>query len=329
MKEIIIVGSYCNTKKKLDCLIDLINKAKENGMDVLVYGRYPIPEHVQAMCDYWVYDKSNPIFKTERKSFIWHKNFGKKISREVEIDWGFAAIEQIIKSLGVVKSFSYEVAYWVNYDIDLSNFSEFKSLCLEKMKLCSCVMYPWPNLVGVCLTAIGFKVNESYARLKGVITKTNYDSILRSTNFIPEDIFKRMVEMSELDYFITDFYSPMKALINSSGERLHGSIPEEFEETKKYFGKCFIGTNRDRNIRVIYLAGVSEKIEEILFDFGNQKLSFLNLEPDHNKSIEIEIPGDAPIKFLIESINGNQINDLLDETLDSDYFRLNIIENSI
>lgn len=329
MKEIIIVGSYCNTKKKLDCLIDLINKAKENGMDVLVYGRYPIPEHVQAICDYWVYDKSNPIFKTERKIFIWHKNFGKKVSRVVEIDWGFAAIEQIIKSLGVVKSFSYEIAYWVNYDVDLTNFQEFKSLCLEKIDSCSCVMYPWPNLTGVCLTAIGFKVNESYARLKGVITKSNYNFIFKSTNFIPEDIFKRMVETSDLEYFISEEYSPMKASINSEGERLHGVIPDEFEKTKLYFGRCFIGTSKDRNSRVIYMSSVKERIEEISFDFGNQKISFSDLEPDHDKSIEIEIPGEAPIKFLIESINGNPINDLLDETLDSDYFRLNTIENII
>ncbi len=329
MKEIIIVGSYCNTKKKLDCLIDLISKAKENNMDILVYGRYPIPEYVQSMCDYWVYDKSNPVFKTSRKSFIWHKNFGKKISREVEIDWGFAAIEQIVKSLGVVKSFSYEIAYWVNYDVDLSNFEKFKSLCSEKLKSHSCVMYPWPNLVGVCLTAIGFSVNESYARLKGVITKSNYDSILRSTNFIPEDIFKRMVETSELDHFISEEYSPLQALINSSGERLHGSIPDEFKSTRSYFGKCFVGTNRDKNTRVIYMSLVKDKINEITFDFGNQKLSFYNLVPDSNKSIEIEIPGEIPNRLLIESINGNLINDLLDENLDQDYFRLNTIENSI
>ena len=327
MREIIIVGSYCNTKKKLDCLIDLITKAKKNNMDILVYGRYPIPEHIQNMCDYWVYDKSNPVFKTDRKIFIWHKNFGKKISRGVEMDWGFAAIEQIVKSLGVVKSFSYEIAYWVNYDVDLTNFQEFKSLCLEKMKSHDCVMYPWPNLTGVCLTAIGFKINESHSRLKGVITKANYEQIFKSTNFIPEDIFKRMIETSGIDYFISEKYSPMKASINSEGERLHGSIPDEFEKTRSYFGKCFIGTNRTKKARTIYMALVKGRIEEITFDLGNQKITRKDLEPDNNKSIEIEIPGDMPNRLLIESINGNPINELLDEILDSDYFRLNTIED--
>jgi hypothetical protein len=329
MKEIIIVGSYCNTRKKLDCLIDLINKAKENGMDILVYGRYPIPEYVQSMCDYWVYDKSNPTFKMERKIFIWHKNFGRKFSREVEIDWGFAAIEQIIKSLGVVKAFSYEIAYWVNYDVDLTSFSEFKSLCSEKLNSHGCVLYPWPNLTGVCLTAIGFKINESYARLKGVITKANYNFIFKNTNFIPEDIFKRMIETSDIDYFISEKYSPMKASINSEGERLHGVIPEEFEKTKEYFGRCFIGTNKNDNSKVVHMSSVKEKINEIIFNFGKEDVLFCDLEIDRHKSIEIKIPNDLPTKLFVKSINGNDINELLDENLNSDYFRLNTIEDLI
>jgi len=330
MKEIIIVGSYCNTEKKLLCLIDLIAKAKENNMDILVYGRYPIPEYVQSMCDYWIYDKSNPVFKTDRKNFIWYKNFGKKIIRTVENDWGFAAIEQIIKSLGVVKAFSYEIAYWVNYDVDLTNFQKFKSLCSENFKSYSCVMYPWSNNgIGVCLTSIGFKINESYARLKGVITKTNYISIFKSDNFIPEDIFRKMVESSELDYFISEEYTPMRASINSEGERLNGEIPEEFKKTKSYFGRCFIGTSRNSGSKVVYMSSVREEIREIVLNFGSDDITFYDLQLDKYGATEIKIPDVFPKKLLIKSINGNSIDELLDDKLDADYFRLNEIENII
>jgi hypothetical protein len=330
VKEIIIVGSYCNTEKKLLCLIDLITKAKKNNMDVLVYGRYPIPEYVQSMCDYWIYDRSNPVFKTDRKVYIWYKNFGKKIIRIVENDWGFAAIEQIIKSLGAVKAFSYEIAYWVNYDVDLTNFQKFKSLCSENFKSYSCVMYPWSNNgIGVCLTAIGFKINESYAKLKGVITKTNYTSIFKSDNFIPEDIFRKMVESSELDYFISEEHTPMGASINSEGERLNGAIPEEFEKTRNYFGRCFIGTDKNTNSRIVYMSSVKEEIKEIVLNFGNDDAVFYDLCLDSYGSTEIKITDSSPNIFLIKSINGNEINELLDADLNDDYFRLNTIENII
>jgi hypothetical protein len=330
VKEIIIVGSYCNTEKKLLCLIDLITKAKKNGMDILVYGRYPIPEYVQSMCDYWIYDRSNPIFKTDRKVYIWHKNFGKKIIRTVENDWGFAAIEQIIKSLGAVKAFSYEIAYWVNYDVDLTNFQKFKSLCSEKLKSHSCVMYPWSNNgIGVCLTAIGFKINDSYDRLKGVITKSNYNSIFKRTNYIPEDIFREMVETSELDYFLSEERTPMIASINSEGERLNGLIPKEFNKTGYYFERCFIGTDKNKNCKIVYMSSVKEEIKEIVFNFGNDDVTFYDLKVDSYGSSEIEISDKFPNKFLIRSINGKNVNELLDDNLNDDYFRLNTIENSI
>lgn len=299
-------------------------------MDVLVYGRYPIPEYVQAMCDYWIYDKSNPVFKTDRKVYIWYKNFDKKIIRTVENDWGFAAIEQIIKSLGAVKAFSYEIGYWVNYDVDLTNFQKFKSLCSENFKSYSCVMYPWSNNgIGVCLTAIGFKINESYARLKGVITKTNYTSIFKSDNFIPEDIFRKMVESSELDYFISEEYTPMRASINSEGERLNGAIPEEFKKIKSYFGRCFIGTSRNSGSKIVYMSSVKEKIKEIVLNFGGDDVTFYDLQLDKHGATEIKIPNNSPSMFLIRSINGNEIGELLDADLNDDYFRLNEIENII
>ena len=191
-------------------------------------------------------------------------------------------------------------------------------------------MYPWSNNgIGVCLTAIGFKIGESHARLKGVITKSNYESIFKSTNFIPEDIFRRMVDTSELDYFISEEHSPMTASIDSEGERLHGRIPEEFVKTKNYMGRCFIGTSRNRGCRVVYMSSIREEIKEIVFNFGYNDVSFYNLVMDEHKASEIEIPGDFPKKLLVRSINGNSIDELLDDNLNEDYFRLNTIENLI
>ena len=42
MKEIVIFGSYCNTKDKLSALENSITQAKSLGLDVLVFGRYPM-----------------------------------------------------------------------------------------------------------------------------------------------------------------------------------------------------------------------------------------------------------------------------------------------
>jgi hypothetical protein len=64
MKEIVIIGSYSNTKEKLRLLEECINESRKNDLDVLVYGRYPIPESTQKLCNYWIFDKSNDVLKT-------------------------------------------------------------------------------------------------------------------------------------------------------------------------------------------------------------------------------------------------------------------------
>ena len=142
MKKVVLIGSYCDTPYKLELLIDLINKIKDRGFDIIVYGKHPIPEHVQNMCDYWIYDKSNPLIDN-RTLNVWELRYGKKFSRLINFDWGFAAIDQLIKSLGFAKSLHYDIAYWLNYDTNLENFDVFDNQCDELLPNYSSVLYSW------------------------------------------------------------------------------------------------------------------------------------------------------------------------------------------
>ena len=131
MKEIAIFGSYCNTKEKLQALENSITHAKALGLDVLVFGRYPIPESTQRMCDYWIYDKSNPILH-DRALNHWFIAEDKYLSNWF-MDYGYAALEQITKCLGFANNLDYEVAYWLVYDVDLTEFQSFREVCLDKL----------------------------------------------------------------------------------------------------------------------------------------------------------------------------------------------------
>jgi hypothetical protein len=57
MKELIVVGSYCDTASKLEALESLLLQAQALGIQTLVIGKYPIPERVQSLCDYFLFDK--------------------------------------------------------------------------------------------------------------------------------------------------------------------------------------------------------------------------------------------------------------------------------
>lgn len=330
MKKVVLVGTYCDTPVKLNLLIDLIKKIKERNLDIIVYGKYPIPDYVQEMCDYWIYDKSNPLINN-RTLNVWELRYGKRFSKLINFDWGFAAMDQLIKSLGFANSLNYEIAYWLNYDVNLENFDLFQSQCDELLPNTSSVLYYWdtPHRVdGVSLLSICFKIHESYEKLKGVVNMTVYNNLIKDTEFIAEDVFGEMLKMSELNHHVIKEDPKIDAQINSFGNRINGEIPKEFVETSKYMSKCFIGFNTDKKIPTIFISGLLVNIYEIVFDIGHDDLLVIK-DPklDAYESIEIELNNNKPNKLTILSINGQVINEILDNSLDSQYYISNLICN--
>lgn len=328
MKKVIIVGTYCDTPSKIDLLIDLIKQLKQKNFDIIVYGKYPIPEYVQDMCDYWVYEKSNPIL-LDRFLVVWEIRYGRKFTKLIKFDWGFTAMEQLIKSLGFAKSLNYDVAYWLNYDTNLENFDLFDNQCDELLPNYSSVLYSWGTSYeshGVSLLSIGFKVHESYEKLKGVVNLTNYKRLTNDSDFIAENVFDEMIKMSELSHFIIKNGPKLNAQLNSFGHRSNGEIPNQLVKTSQYIGKCFIGSESNKKTPVIYISNILVPISEIIFDIGYEELLIVrNPELNLHESIEIDLGNKVPTKLNLLSINGQEINEILDEKLDNEYYECNLL----
>jgi len=332
MKEIVIIGSYSNTKEKLRLLEECIGECKKNNLDVLVYGRYPIPETTQRLCDYWIFDKSNPVLDGRLMDF-WNANHGKK-THKLNNDFGFAAIEQIIKGLGIVKSFNYESAYWVNYDVDMSNFQTFIDIWSEKKKDYNSLGYEfytnYGDIKGINATVLAFNVNTSFEKLKGYFTITNYyKTNLNTTNFA-EHFIKKCFELSELSHYIMDcgLTPPSKVTSNDDGlGRRYGEIPKIYDKTRTFFETCFIGTDMDTEKKVIFISNIKRPLKEIKMNLGYGILTIDSPPLNDHKCIEIVLDNLIPTKLEVLSINGNIINEELDEIFDEDYWKFNKIES--
>jgi hypothetical protein len=330
VKEIVIFGSYCNTKEKLERLEKSITDAKALGLDVLVFGRYPIPPKTQQMCDYWIFDKSNPVLK-DRALEHWLMHSGKRMSNWF-YDYGYAALEQITKSLGFVKSLNYDVAYWLVYDVDLTNFPEYREICKAKLEnynvVCS-PFYPvsYGEAKGISGTSVAFKVGESYDRLKGVITETFYrDLISRRDQFISEDFMEECFKVSELKYYLTNDLPVLPAVLTSTGVRKHGDVPLEFNKTREYFLNFFVGWDENRNHQVAYIYNIVKPFSSISISTDNNFTIIVDpIEVNQHGGVEIDLY-DAK-KIIIEEINGESIDETLDLELTELYWELNKIKN--
>ena len=329
MKEIVIFGSYCNTKEKLATLEKNITDAKALGLDVLVFGRYPIPESTQRMCDYWIYDKSNPILH-DRSLNHWFVVEDKYISNWF-MDYGYAALEQITKCLGFANNLDYEIAYWLVYDVDLTEFQSFREVCLDKLSFYNVVCHQFIPVnhqppKGIDGTSIGFKIQPSYTKLKGVITQTFYrDLISRRDKFLSEDFMEECFRVSELGYHVLDYKPNLPATLTSTGVRKHGDIPVDFPKTKQYFDHCNIGWDEDNDNVNVFFWGIKQSIEQIVFDFGVKHETLTFIDPTHTKwEFNLDY---KPTKCKILEINGQPINEVLDPEFTDLYWNLFKIRN--
>jgi hypothetical protein len=329
MKEIAIFGSYCNTKEKLQALENSITHAKALGLDVLVFGRYPIPESTQRMCDYWIYDKSNPILH-DRSLNHWFVVEDKYISNWF-VDYGYAALEQITKCLGFANNLDYEIAYWLVYDVDLTEFQLFREVCLDKLSFYNVVCHQFIPVShqppkGIDGTSIGFKIQPSYTKLKGVITQTFYrDLISRRDKFLSEDFMEECFRVSELSYHVLDYKPNLPATLTSTGVRKHGDIPVDFPKTKQYFDHCNIGWDEDNDNVNVFFWGIKQSIEQIVFDFGVKHETLTFIDPTHTKwEFNLDY---KPTKCKILEINGQPINEVLDPEFTDLYWNLFKIRN--
>jgi hypothetical protein len=330
MKSIVIIGAWCNTIEKEKALIECILASKKEELDVLVFSRLPLRGAIQELCDYVIYDKTNPIIY-DRSLLIWHCVGDRKITTATKYDWGFAAMEQIVKSLGFANFLDYENAYWINYDIDTTNFSTFIKQSDEALIDNDMFCFKWSGISiydpndktnAFDLTAASFKINSCYLAFKNSITFDNYKRYLNNTSLIGEDIFFYLVKESGIRYKEHNQLTYLPAKISNEGDRVLGNIPNRFEKTFEYTERAFLGKHGDRF--KVFIMFIKKPIFSISVYDG---ISIKRLEEINSNSPYIEIEIDKPTQLEIISINGKEIGEILDEYVDSNYFNTNTIES--
>jgi hypothetical protein len=205
MKEIAIIGSYCNSEEKIKLLQNCISNCKKNGLDVLLYAKYPISSEIQNTCDYYIFEKSNP--QINRNMVIWRK-WSDLLIKKIMIDYGYAALEQIKNGLGFSNNLNYDYAYFINYDVDLNNFQDYKKQNKELLKnndFTSNRFFRYNNKPsGIDLIAMGFNVKKCFDSLNGLINIKHYEKKLSGTHDLAEEFFEHCILSSNLKYHINE-----------------------------------------------------------------------------------------------------------------------------
>lgn len=329
MKDIVIIGSYANTEKKLELVEQCILNSKKLGFDVLLYAKYPVTDKIYGLCDYFIFDKSNPMVP-DRVFTVWRLWANKRMVH-VKEEYGFAAIEQIINGLGFAYNLNYDFAHFINYDVDLTDFTEYHQRMKDLITENDVVAHPFGRYdenVGVLCTQLYFNVQKSFKALNPVINLNHYKSFTVNTGRLAEAFFHNCLTVSNLK-FHEILGANLPELFTEQADRLHGTIIDKHATLLKYFNFLHLGSvSENPSLKKILIYEIHTEIQSLIVDIGTEILVFDNLQLttlNHYNFYEIDLIDKNPTKFTILQINDETMNEQLDENLDDKYWASNFI----
>jgi hypothetical protein len=120
---LVVAHADTNYRKRLlnECLSSI-------NLPVVLSTNYPVSEENQLLCDYYIYNKNNPLlYKEEFSKYNVSYNYwrldgnGNKITTPFNFEHGYAAYSLIRDGLNLIERLGYKKVHVINYDYQISS----------------------------------------------------------------------------------------------------------------------------------------------------------------------------------------------------------------
>jgi hypothetical protein len=220
--ELIVIGTYPNTKSRKQLTKDCINSLSELNRKIMLVSHYPVSEEIQNMVDFYVYDKHNPL--VPHSYYTRFYNYTNKFDVEIKIDGlkntnqSLTVLTNLFNSVKSAKNFGFNKIVYLTYDVivndrDISTINDMFDRIETKDGYFATL--PTPFGYGIETTAMAFKVDYFLNTFDDIRNGESYNescSSVGSQNFL-EDYFSKKIKQSESVDIITNDESTL--LINS------------------------------------------------------------------------------------------------------------------
>ena len=123
--SICLVVTHADTKYRKKLLNECLSSI---NLPVVLSTNYPVSEESQLLCDYYIYNKNNPLlYKEEYGKYnvtynYWRKNeSGDIITTPFDFEHGYAAYSLIREGLEFIEKLGYKKVHIINYDYQISS----------------------------------------------------------------------------------------------------------------------------------------------------------------------------------------------------------------
>ena len=220
--ELVIVGTYPNTKSREKLTIECIESVRKLGRKVMLVSHYPVSDEIQKMVDYYIFDSNNPT--TEHSYYTKFYNYKPEFDVEININGlkdtnqSLPVLTNLINGFKSAKDFNFNKVFYITYDVILHHDDieyvnqSFESLDEKDAFLCT---LPTAFNVGIETTAMTFKTDFFLNKFSHITTKEIYKSeceINNCQNFLEDFFYKKLINEPTVNIITNDSHT---FLINS------------------------------------------------------------------------------------------------------------------
>jgi hypothetical protein len=213
-KELIVIGTYPNTKIREDLTIDCIKSAKKLNRPIMLVSHYPVSLAIQEMVDHYVYDKHNPL--THHSYYNRFSRSTDEYSVEMRIEGdsnqSLTVLTNLVNASKSAVGLGYTKMFYVTFDIELdeNDFDEINSRFHQ-------LDDEWQAVLATLNTPFGKGIQTN-----GMFFNTKFVTTLLDDVRTPED-YNRVCENLGCQNFLEDYM--MKKVHKTRGIWLE--YPEE------------------------------------------------------------------------------------------------------
>jgi hypothetical protein len=204
--ELVVIGTYPDTKAREDLTIECIKSAKNLGRPIMLVSHYPVNREVQDMVDYYVYDKHNPL--THHSYYNRFTRSAEDYSVEMRIEGksnqSLTVLTNLINAGKAAKGFGYTKMFYITFDHVIS-ILDYPTINTYFGKLSS----EWKAVLATLNTPFGKGIQTN-----GMFFNTNFVTTLLDDVRTPEE-YNMLCESIGAQNFLEDYM--MKKVLNTQG----------------------------------------------------------------------------------------------------------------
>ena len=309
-KELIVIGTYPNTKIREELTIECIESAKKLERPIMLVSHYPVSLGIQRMVDHYVYDAHNPLTHHSYYNRFTRNTDGYSVEMRIEGDsnQSLTVLTNLVNASKAAVGLGYTKMFYVTFDIELdeNDFDEINSRFHQ-------LDNEWQAVLATLNTPFGKGIQTN-----GMFFNTKFVTTLLDDVRTPED-YNRVCENIGCQNFLEDYM--MKKVHKTRGVWVEYPECETFLEYSGH-GKSsnseYIGILKEEklNMSFFYFYSYNEDVPKYIIKQYNKDGYLLISSPFSNKDVylglsdlthrvDLEIEGERFIKtYYVDQVIG-------------------------